>query len=49
MWGDVNVFGFDLLVKKCWGVFSSWLSYFLSEVDYEFFIFFDFEFYVFFD
>lgn len=47
--GDANVLGFDLLVKKRWGAFSSWLSYSLSEVEYEFPTFFDPEFYASFD
>lgn len=39
--GSSQVYGLDLLVKKRWGGFSSWLSYSLSEVNFEFPTFFD--------
>lgn len=39
--GTAQVFGLDLLVKKRWGGFSSWWSYSLSEVNYDFPSFFD--------
>ncbi len=42
--GSARVNGLDILVKKRWGPFSSWLSYSLSSVNFEFDAFFDTEF-----
>ena len=42
--GNARVSGLDILVKKRWGAFSSWFSYSLSGVNYEFSAFFDQEF-----
>ena len=39
--GKAQVAGLDILVKKRWGGFSTWLSYSLSEVNYKFDSFFD--------
>jgi hypothetical protein len=39
--GSSSVRGFDLLVKKRWAGFSTWLSYSLSNVTYKFPTFFD--------
>lgn len=39
--GEAEVTGLDILLKKRWGKFSTWLSYSLSEVNYEFPSFFD--------
>ncbi|MEL6658272.1 MAG: carboxypeptidase-like regulatory domain-containing protein [Bacteroidota bacterium] len=42
--GSARVNGLDVLVKKRWGSFSSWFSYSLSSVNFEFDAFFDTEF-----
>ncbi len=42
--GMAQIRGIDLLVKKRWGNYRSWVSYTLSEIDYRFPTFFDSEF-----
>lgn len=39
--GNANVRGIDVLIKKRWGKFRSWVSYSYSDIDHEFPTFFD--------